>query len=296
MTCAARATIVIAATGMLLAAASAAAQSRFDDVRLVTVRHRQGLRKARFDEAKGALTSDTQQRRLRFEGESGRALDLPFDRLVALHSESSGYPQRIFRRSSPYLVIHYSDPAGAPMFAIFRLPRGAARELLATIERDTGRVVEQTPATDSFLGLPIHVFDGDTVVISRTDGPETKGRFRGFGPDSLAVDAGTFEAASIRQVRVTDSIADGAVFGGLIAVLPAGLVSLNQCLSSCTVWYPFTPAGWGVIAGGIAIGAGLDASLLRTAYRRGPGGRSARSRWAPVITGSAHTLRVSWRF
>ena len=296
MTCRGRATIVIAATGVLLAAASATAQSRFDDVRLVTARHRQGFRKARFDEAKGALISDTQQRRLRFEAGSGRALDLPFERLVALHSESSGYPQRIFRRSSLYLVIHYSDPGGAPVFAIFRLPTGTGRELLATIERDTGRVIEQTRATDSFLGLPIHVFDGDTVVISRTDGLGTKGMLRGFGPDSLAVDAGTFEAASIRQVRVTDSIAEGLVFGGLIATLPAGLVSLNQCISSCTLWYPFTPAGWGVIAGGIAIGAGIDASMLRTAYRGGPGGRSARSRWAPVITPSAHTLRVSWRF
>jgi hypothetical protein len=296
MTCAVRATIVIAATGVLLAAAPATAQSRFDDVRLVTARHRQGFRKARFDEAKGAFTSDAQQRRLRFEAESGRALDLPFERLLAVHAESSGYPPRIFRRSSQYLMIHYTEPGGAPVFAIFRLPTATARELLAAIERDTGRVIEQTRATESFLGLPIHVFDGDTVVISRTDGPETKGLFRGFGPDSLALDSGTFDAASIRRVRVTDSIAEGVVFGGLIAALPAGLVSLNQCLSSCTLWYPFTPAGWGVIAGGIAIGAGIDASVLRTAYRGVPGGRSARSRWAPVITGSAHSLRVSWRF
>ena len=268
MTCAVRATIVIAATGVLLATAPAAAQSRFDDVRLVTARYRQGFRKARFDETKGALISDAQQRHLRFEGESGRALDLPFDRLVGLHSESSGYPQRIFRRSGLYLVVHYSDPAGAPLFAIFRLPAGTADALFATIERDTGRM----------------------------DGPEIRGRFRGFAPDSLEVNARTFEAASIRQVRVTDSIAEGLVFGGLIAALPAGLLSLNQCLSNCTLWYPFTPAGWGVIAGGIAIGAGIDAATLRTAYRGAAADRSARSRWTPVITGSAHTLRVSWRF
>src|SRR5262245_58277254 len=190
MTRAVRATFVIAATGVLLASVPASAQSRFEDVRLVTARHRQGFRKARFDEAKGAFTSDAQQRRLRFEPESGRTLDLPFEKLVALHSESSGYPQRVFRRSSQYLVIHYTDPGGAPMFAIFRLPTGTARELPAAIERDTGRVIEQTRATDSFLGLPIHVFDGDTVVISRTDGPETKGMFRRFGPDSVTVDSG----------------------------------------------------------------------------------------------------------
>lgn len=296
MTCAVRATIVIAATGVLLATAPAAAQSRFDDVRLVTARHRQGFRKARFDETKGALISDAQQRHLRFEGESGRALDLPFDRLVGLHSESSGYPQRIFRRSGLYLVVHYSDPGGAPLFAIFRLPAGTADALFATIERDTGRMIEQTRATESFLGLPIHVFDGDSVVISRMDGPEIRGRFRGFAPDSLEVNARTFEAASIRQVRVTDSIAEGVVFGGLIAALPAGLLSLNQCLSNCTLWYPFTPAGWGVIAGGIAIGAGIDAATLRSAYGGAAVERSARSRWTPVITGSAHTLRVSWRF
>ena len=109
-------------------------------------------------------------------------------------------------------------------------------------------------------------------------------------------DAGTFEAASIRRVPIADSIAEGVVFGGLIASVPAALISLQQCLSSCTLWYPFTPAGWGVIAGGVAIGAGIDASTLRTTYRGTSGGRSARARWAPVITGSAHTLRLSWRF
>jgi hypothetical protein len=159
-----------------------------------------------------------------------------------------------------------------------------------------GRVIEQTRATESFLGLPIHVFDGDTVVIDRVDGRQIKGMFRRFAPDSLEVNSGTFEAASIRQVRVTDSIAEGVVFGGLIATLPAAFVTVNQCLSSCALWYPFTPAGWGVIAGGVAIGAGVDASILRTAFQGAAGGRAARSRWTPVITGSAHTFQASWRF
>jgi hypothetical protein len=296
MTWSLRATIVIAATGVLLAAAPATAQSRFDDVRLVTARNRQGFRNARFDEAKGALISDAQQRQLRFETESGRALDLPFERIVALHSESSGYPRRMFRRSGLYFVIHYRDPNGGSVFAIFRLPTDTAGALFAAIERDTGRVIEQTRATESFLGLPIHVFDGDTVVIDRVDGPQIKGMFRRFAPDSLEVNSGTFEAASIRQVRVTDSIAEGVVFGGLIATLPAAFVTVNQCLSSCALWYPFTPAGWGVIAGGVAIGAGIDASILRTAFQGGAGGRAARSRWTPVITGSAHAFQASWRF
>jgi hypothetical protein len=291
-----RATIVIAATGLFLTAAPANAQSRFDDVRLVTARHREGFRKARFDEARGALISDAQQRRLRFEAESGRMLDLPFDALVALHSESSGYPQRIFRRSGLYLVVHYNDPGGAPSFAIFRLATDTAERLFATIQRDTGRMIDQTGSTESFLGLPIHVFDGDTVVVERTDGPDIKGTFREVMPNSLGVNAGTFERASIRQVRVTDSIAEGVVFGGAIAAVPAALLTLNQCVSSCTFWYPFTPAGWSVIAGGIAIGVGIDASTLRIAYRDTAVGRSARSRWVPVITGGARTLHASWRF
>jgi hypothetical protein len=295
MTCALRATIVIAVTGVLLDAAPAIAQSRFDDVRLVTARHRQGFRNARFDEASGTLVSDAQQRVVRFEAKSGRVLDLPFDRLVALHSESSDYPRRILRRAGLYLVIHYTDPIGAPMFAIFRLPAATASALFATLERDTGRVVDQTRATESFLGLPIHVFEGDTVLIYRTDGPEIRGMFRRFAPDSLEVNAGTFETASIRRVRVTDSVVDGMIFGGMLAVLPAGLVSFNQCISSCTFWYPFTPAGWGVVAGGIAIGGGIDAATLRTAYRSASG-RSVRSRWVPVISGSPHTIHATWRF
>ena len=294
MTCAVRATIH--RDRSVARGAPAIAQSRFDDVRLVTTRHRQGFRKARFDEAKGTLISDAQQRRLRFEAESGRALDVPFERLLALHSESSGYPQRIFRRAGLYLVIHYSDPSGAPTFAIFRLSTDTAGAVFAAIERDAGRVIEQRRATESFLGLPIHVFDGDTVVITRTEGPEIRGMFRGFAPDSLEVNAGTFDASSIRRVRVTDSSAEGVVFGGLIAALPAALVTLNQCVSSCALWYPFTPAGWGVIAGGIAIGAGIDASMLRTAYRGVSGRRSARSRWAPVTIGSMQTFRASWPF
>jgi len=296
MTRAMRATIVIAATGVLLTAARATAQSRFDDVRLVSARHRQGFRKARFDEVKGALVSDAQQRRLYFEGESGAALELPFDRLVALHFESSAYPPRIFGRSRAYLVIHYSSSIGARMFAIFRLPTDTASMLMATIERDTGSVIEQTEATESFLGIPIHVFDGDAVVISRTDGPEVTGMFRGVVPDSLEVGSATFQPESIRQIRVTDSIAEGVVFGGLLAALPAALVSFNQCVSNCTFLYPFTPAGWGIVASGMAIGAGIDAATLRIAYRGPAVGRSTRSRWVPAVSGSARALRASWRF
>jgi hypothetical protein len=296
MTCAARGIFVIAATGMWLAAAPSAAQSRFDDVRLVTGRHRQGFRNAHFDETKGALVSDAQQRRLHFEGDSGRVLDLPFDRLVDLHSESSRYPRRVFRGAGLYLVVHYVEQLGEPAFEIFRLPTSTGNALLATIERDTGRTIDRSDTTDSFLGLPIHVFDADTVVISSESGVQIKGPLRRMSPTTIDIDAGTFPAATIRRIRVTDSIGEGILYGGLIAAVPAALVSLSQCVNTCTLWYPFTPAGWGVVAGGIAIGAGIDAAVLRTAYRGVNGGRSARARWTPAITASAHAVRASWRF
>ena len=292
-----RTIIVMTATGVLLAAAPVAAQSRFDDVRWVTGRHRPGFRNARFDEARGALISDTQERRLRFQGESGRALDLPFERLVALHSEASVYPRRVFRRSGVYLVVHYLDSlGGGPAFEIFRLSTSNRDALLATIERDTGRAIDRSGSAESFLGLPVHVFDGDGVVIETERGAAAKGMLRSLSPTSIDVDGGTFAPTMIRRIRVTDSIAEGIVFGGLIAALPAAVVSLNQCLHACTLLYPFTPAGWGVIAGGMVIGARIDASVLRTAYRGPAGERTARARWAPVISGSAHAVAASWRF
>jgi len=295
MTFAARTRIVIAATGVLLTVAPAHAQSRFDDVRWVTGRHRQGFRNARFDEAKGVLISDPGQRRLRFETESGRVLDLPFDRLVAIHAESSGYPRRTFRRSGLYLVIHYVDAGGAPAFDIFRLSTSTGDALLGTIERDTGRVIDRSSGTGSFLGLPIHVFDGDTVIVSVAGSGERRGRLHGVAPTAIDLGSGSLPSSTIQRIRVTDSIAEGLALGGLIAAVPAAIVSVNQCVNACTLWYPFTPAGWGLIAGGMAIGAGIDAAVLRTAYR-GTAQRAVQSGWVPVITASSHAFVASWRF
>lgn len=100
----------------------------------------------------------------------------------------------------------------------------------------------------------------------------------------------------IITIRVTDSNADGIFLGAMAAVLPAALVGFGQCLNSCTLLYPFTPAGWGIIAGGAAIGASIDAAVLRTAYRGGDAVRLARSRLTPVITASPHAVQASWRF
>ena len=94
---------------------------------------------------------------------------------------------------------------------------------------------------------------------------------------------------------MTDSVAEGLVFGGLIAAVPAAIVSVDQCVHACTLWYPFTPTGWGVIAGGLVIGASIDAAVLRTAYR-GTAPHGAESRWMPVITGSRRVFVASWRF
>ena len=112
-------------------------------------------------------------------------LDLPFDRLVTLHAEASGYPRRIFRRAGLYLVVHYVDPVGSPAFAIFRMTTSTSDSLLETIERDMGRVVDRSSATTSFLGLPIHVFDGDTVLVSTAESGERKGPLRAVSPTSI---------------------------------------------------------------------------------------------------------------
>jgi len=139
-----------------------AEESRFADVRLIVGRGWNGG----FDEAKGALISDTQAKRLRFEAGGRSLLDVRFDQLRAARYEESKYPPRSFQRSGIYLTLHYVRDTGDPAFDVLRLPGGAAADLLAVIERDTDIRIERGPAASSFLGIPVHLAVGNRVEVT----------------------------------------------------------------------------------------------------------------------------------
>ena len=133
------------------------------------------FRSDRFVVADGALVSDPQARRLRFEADGRVLFDASYDSLTALHYEASTYPPSR-RRSRFYLTVHYTNGAGDPKAEVVRLTQGEADGVLAVLERDTGGHVERSPTKTSALGLPIHFAVNDAVVVTDDTGKKTKGR------------------------------------------------------------------------------------------------------------------------
>jgi hypothetical protein len=194
------------------------------------------------------------------------------------------------------LTVHYSNTAGQTKFEIVRLSQGDAA-VLAALERDTGLRIDRSPTTTSFLGLPIHIAIGDTVYITDDTGRRAKGRVTQLSASSVGLQPSRqFDATAIQKIEVSDTIWDGASMGAFVSILPAGLVSFASCIESCSTFLAFSAGGWGVIAVGAVVGALIDASVLRNAYRRTEPGASRRVRWAPVLTGRGKGVQVSIQF
>ena len=256
-----------AALLVLLAMPVHAEESRFADVRLIVGRGWNGG----FDEAKGALISDTQAKRLRFEAGGRSLLDVRFDHLRAARYEQSKYPPRSFRRSGYYLTLHYVRDMGDPGFDVLRLPGGAAADLLAVIERDTDIRIERGPAATSFLGIPVHLAVGNRVEVTGESGARVRGTVVQLSASSLDLGtSGRFDAASVRQIDVRDGVWEGIAIGAVAALLPAAFVTFADCVNdACSGFGMLSSRGWAVVGAGAAAGAAIDAGKTRHAYRRG---------------------------
>ena len=254
---------------VLLAASALHAQSRFEDVRLVVGRHGVGLTNPGFDEVKGVLIIDTTAGRLRFEAPDRPALDLSLHAVLTSHYEESSFPKRALRRHGLYLTVFHVGAGGEAEVAIFRLPGSVVADCLAALERGTGQLVDRTPTTTSFVGLPIQVGIGDVVYVTQSDGRRTKGTVTRLDVSGISLGAlGRFDELAVRRIDVSDPIWDGVMLGAVIALTPAGLAALSDCSDSCSQAGFLTPAGWGIVAAGALIGGAIDKNAMRHAYRK----------------------------
>lgn len=285
---------------VVFSAPAAQAETTFTNVQLVVGRHGQSvLRNPGLDHVAGTLTIDADTGRLLFEAAGRPPLEIGFGALVALHYEESKFPRRVFGRRTPYLTVHHTAANGEPDSAVFRLPEEASPDILAAVERDTGRAVDRSESTVTFLGLPIHAGVGTVVYVTDESGRRTKGRVTKLDTASIDLDtAGRFDAATITKVQVADPVWGGLVVGAFVSLLPAAAITVESCVgsTSCHQWGPLTPAGWGVVAAGGLVGALIDARKMRHAYRRVDGTNPPALQWNLMPVSDGRGVQVSFRF
>jgi len=282
---------------VVLSAPAARAETKFTNVQLVVGRHGQSvLRNPGLDHVAGTLTIDADAGRLLFEAPGRPPLEVEFGALVALHYEESKFPRRVFGRRTPYLTVHHTAANGEPDSAVFRLPEEASPDILAAVERDTGRAVDRSESTVTFLGLPIHAGVGTVVYVTDESGRRTKGRVTKLDTASIDLDtAGRFDAATIAKVQVGDPVWGGVVVGGGVGLIAGGLMTLG-CSSSCSSAGLLTPAGWGAVALGALVGGLMDAATMRHAYRRVDGTNPPALQWNLMPVGDRRGVQVRLRF
>lgn len=278
-------------------AAPAIVQTRFADVRLVVGTRSPGFfDNGGFDDRAGELIVDPAAGLIRFDADGQAVFAAPFDRITALRYEVTKYPFRAFRRANDILALYYTRD-GQLDTRILLLPKDKVPSILKAVEHDTGHSIDQGPATTSLLGLPIHLAVGDTVYVDRDSGREIKGRVTEVLPTGFRLASSPeLQMASVRRVEVTDSVWDGALMGALIAVVPAGLVMMGDCVDACSSHGGLTPAGFGIVALGFGLGAGIDSSIMRVAYRRTGSKPAHHVLVAPVATPQERSVRVFVRF
>lgn len=273
-----------------------AGAARFDDVRFVVGRHGPRLfRGEGLDDVRAVLVIDTQGRELRVEADNRTLLALPFGRITGLHYEESKYPKRFLSRSTPFLAIQHD--AAADGVSLLRLSTESTPRILEAIERATGIRVDRGATTTSFAGLAIHLARDHVVELTDTNGSRSRGTVVTLSASSIDLGpAGRFDAASVRTIRVVDTLWDGVGSGISYMLLPAGVVSMNQCVESCTSFGLLTPAGWTVLAAGGVLGAVIDRSRMRVAFRRPEPSAPDAVEWRLEIGGGANSVRLAFRF
>src|SRR5262249_1836232 len=162
------------------------------------------------EELKGELVSDLNGKRLRFEG-SGPGLEVPYDRIVAMHYETDtlrGRAPLSGLQTAHYLTIFFSITRDQDSVATFRLPAGTAAAVPQALGSDTASCIDRTPPRRSFLGLPIRLGVGDTIVVTEAGGQTTTGRVSRLSATSIALNGSTpapreFAESTVRRISRT---------------------------------------------------------------------------------------------
>ena len=136
---------------------------------------------------------------------------------------------------------------------------------------------------------------GQTVVVTDASGQRTKGRVWDVSPSSVVVrspEARTFTEGTVTEIRVTDSLSNGALIG---AAIGAGLATWDYLID------PSEPGNAVAFAMGIgmgtAIGAGIDALVNRGGKILYASPRQTRRVMiSPVLGRDRQGARVSVRF
>jgi hypothetical protein len=102
---------------------------------------------------------------------------------------------------------------------------------------------------------------GETVVVTDESGRETKGRVEELTASSLTVGTRIFAEETVTEIRMADSLWNGALIG---AAIGAGLAAWDYAID------PSEPGNAAIsaiaISAGAAIGAGIDALKSRLLY------------------------------
>ena len=269
-----RCPIALAVAALLSSASSALAQTAPqppEAFRLSGARSATPTGPGRLEEVRGVLISDPVAREIRLESDGREVFRLPYDRIVALHSERAGYPRRWLRLASFYLVVHYTARDGTPAAETIRiLSERDALDATAVLGRHTGLGVERSTAFQSFLGVPIRARIGTRLAVTDATGTAVQGTLASLSPTSITLtglEGGdhTFDADGIRRIRLLYSprrdalkgFSLGAAFTVFSVWLSAGLSGCyNEGDSDC----PVAKA----MIGGAAIGGGIGALVSTT--------------------------------
>ncbi|MGV3517438.1 hypothetical protein [Luteitalea sp.] len=151
------------------------------------------------------------------------------------------------------------------------------------------------------------VTPGDTIIVTDTQGHETRGRLTRLSPSSLAIDVdGTTREWSVHGVReVRRRQGDSLINGTLIGLgVGAGVgVGLGIGVAATELYAGDTSGDDGAVAIvlGAALGAGIGLGI--DAGRRdevvlfsAPGRPQARVRLGPLVTTRAQGIRVAFVF
>lgn len=162
-------------------------------------------------------------------------------------------------------------------------PRAAPAQTIATSFTEVQRVLKK----------------GQTILVTDTGGTRSKGKVAEVSPSSLVIvmpEARTFTAATLSEIRRTDSIRNGTLIGAVIGVGVgvAGMTAMCADGPDCGPALSVVAMTAGI---GAAIGAGIDAFVGKggkVLYQAPQGTR--RLRIAPLIGRDAKGISGSMSF
>lgn len=105
---------------------------------------------------KGSIWFDKDKKAVGFVDEKGASVvSIPYEKIKSMLYERTSKPQYaaavlvnplflLARSKKHFLTIQYTDPDGQGKFALIHMDKGNARDIVATVEAETGKKVERS--------------------------------------------------------------------------------------------------------------------------------------------------------